>query len=76
LLKIYSSEHAALVGWDHVLDVDVSVFTTMLLEKLKGLLDQLTCVVFAFLVVVNFISYVHYEGSLGFKGGLTISVFE
>lgn len=35
------SKHAALVGGDHVLYVDVGIFSTVFLEDLEGLLDQL-----------------------------------
>merc|ERR1719247_3413459 len=37
-----SGEHATLVDGDHVLDVDESVFPTMYLQDLQGLMDKVT----------------------------------
>ena len=53
-----SVEHAALVGWDHVLDVDEGVVSSMLLEQLKGPLNQITEVHLLALRVVDFVALV------------------
>jgi len=34
------SEHAALVGGNHILNIDIGVFSSVLLENLQSLLDQ------------------------------------
>lgn len=53
-----ASEHAALVGGDHVLDVDVGVLAAVLLEHLQGLLDQLRQVLVLALSVVDLVANV------------------
>jgi len=57
-IKLVSSEHAALVCGDHVLNVDVCVLSPMPLEEFQSLLDQVTHVVVALLVVVDFVAEV------------------
>ena len=52
------SEHAAFIGWDHILDVDVSILTTMLFKQFKSLLYQVTDILSLSLTVVNLISNV------------------
>ena len=37
-----SVEDTALIGWDHILDVDEGVFSSMDLEKLESVLDQIS----------------------------------
>ena len=51
-----ASEHAALVGGDHILDVDVGVLASMLLEHFKCLLDQVTQVFVLALSVIDFVA--------------------
>ena len=53
-----SVEHAALVGGDHVLDVDESVVATVLLEKLECLLDKVAEVLLLALGVVDSVALV------------------
>ena len=53
-----SVEHTALVGGDHVLDVNEGVIATMLLEKLERLLDQVAQVLLLALRVVNSVALV------------------
>jgi hypothetical protein len=55
----FASEHAALVGGDHVLDVDVCVLSSVFLQDLKGLLDQIGKVLLLALSVVDLVSDVH-----------------
>ena len=50
------SEHAALVGGDHVLDVDVGIFPTVLFEHFEGLLDEVRQVFVLALSVVDLVS--------------------
>ena len=49
------SKHAALVSRDHILDVDIRVFSSMLLQNLQGFLDQITQILVLALSVVNFV---------------------
>ena len=49
------SKHAAFVGGDHVLDVDVGVLSPVLLQNLQGLLNQVGQVLALLLSVVDFI---------------------
>jgi hypothetical protein len=53
-----SVEHAGLVGGDHVLDVDEGVFSTVGLEELEGLLDEVAEVKSLALAVVDLVSEV------------------
>ena len=53
-----SVEHTALVGGDHVLDVNEGVIATMLLEKFERLLDQVAQVLLFALRVVNSVALV------------------
>jgi hypothetical protein len=40
--KLYSVEDAALVGWDHVLDVDECILSSVSFEHFKCLLDKVS----------------------------------
>ena len=51
-----SCQHAAFVGWDHVLDVDKSVLSSSLFEELQGILDEVTQVALLSLGVVDLVS--------------------
>ena len=53
-----SVEHTALVGGDHVLDVNESVVATVLLEKLECLLDKVAEVLLLALGVVDSVALV------------------
>ena len=53
-----SVEHAALVGWDHILDVDERVFTSVNFEHLEGRLDQFSKVLPLSLAVVDLVTEV------------------
>ena len=53
-----SVEDAGLVGWDHVLDVNESVLTSVRFETLEGLLDKVTQVLALSLRVVDLVSNV------------------
>jgi len=57
-----SVEHAALVCWDHVLDVNESVLATVHLEELESLLDEVAEVASLSLGVVNLVSQVEVLG--------------
>lgn len=50
------SEHAALVGGNHVLDVDVCVLAAVLLKHFQSLLDQLRQVLVFALSVVDLVA--------------------
>jgi len=54
----YSVEDATLVGWDHVLDIDESVLTSVGLEKLKSLLNKVSQILSLSLSVVDLVSQV------------------
>jgi len=57
ILSSHSSvKYAALVGRDHILNVDEGIFSTMGLEHLKGLLDQIAQVQTLPLAVVDLIA--------------------
>lgn len=53
-----SIENAGLVSGDHVLDVDESIFATVSLKHLEGLLDKVTNVETLALRVVNLVTQV------------------
>ena len=53
-----SVEHAALVGGDHILDVNESVVTTVHLEHFESLLDEVTEVLLLALRVVDVVAHV------------------
>lgn len=53
-------QQARLVGGDHVLNVDKGIFSSVALEGLQRLLDQVTNVLPLLLAVVNAISGVHW----------------
>ena len=53
-----SVQHAALISWDHVLNVDECIFTSVDLEKFKRCLDEFTQVLSFSLAVVNLVSHV------------------
>ena len=57
-----SVEHAALVGGDHVLDVDKSVVATVHLELFECLLDEVTEVLQLALRVVDVVAHVQVVG--------------
>lgn len=53
-----SVEDATLISWDHVLDIDEGVFSSVSLESLESLLNKVTQVVSLSLSVVDFVSQV------------------
>ena len=53
-----SVEHTALIGGNHVFDIDECIFSTVLLEYFKGCLNQITKVAALSLTVINFVSQV------------------
>ncbi len=53
-----SVEHAALVGWDHVLDVNERVIAAVLLEHFECLSDHIAEVVSLALSIVDLVSLV------------------
>ena len=57
-----SVEHAALVGGDHVLDVDEGVVATVHLEHFECLLDEVTEVLLLALRVVDVVAHVQVCG--------------
>ena len=57
-----SVEHAALVGGDHVLDVDEGVVATVHLEHFECLLDEVTEVLLLALRVVDVVAHVQVIG--------------
>ena len=57
-LAARSVEHAALIGGDHVLDVNESIVTTVHLEALERLLDKVAQVLLLALGVVNAVTHV------------------
>ena len=61
-LYLVSVEDTRLVGGYHVLNVDESVFSTVHLEQLQGLLDQVSEVVALPLRVVDFVAHVQVFG--------------
>ncbi len=52
------SKHTALIGWDHVLNIYIGVFPSMLLQHLQRLLNQLRQILILPLRIVNLISYI------------------
>ena len=57
ILSSHSSvEYAALVGWDHILNVDKGILPTVGLEHLEGLLDQVAQVQTLPLAVVDLVT--------------------
>lgn len=57
---VWRSEHAALVGWDHILNVDVCILSTVLFENLQSFLDQVRKIFVLSLSVINFITDIYY----------------
>ena len=53
-----SVEDTTLIGWDHILDVNESVLSSVLLEELEGSLDEVSQVLALPLCVVNLVSKV------------------
>jgi hypothetical protein len=53
-----SVKYARFISWDHILDVDESIFSSVHLEELKGLLDKISQVEALSLTVVNLVSNV------------------
>jgi len=64
LIAFFSVEHTALIGGDHVLDVDESVLATVHFEHFQGFLDQVTKVQILSLGVLDLVTDV---GVLSFK---------
>ena len=54
-----SVEHARLVGWDHVLNINEGVLSSVGLEHFEGLLDEVTQVLALSLGVVDLVAEVH-----------------
>lgn len=52
-------EHAGLVCWHHILDVDESISATMLLQYLKCFLNKFTNISMIHLCVINSIPQIH-----------------
>ena len=52
----FSVKYAALVGWDHILNVDKGILPTVGLEHLEGLLDQVAQVQTLPLAVVDLVT--------------------
>lgn len=57
----FLSEHTTLVCGYHVLDVDVGILASILLQDLKSFLHQISKVLFLLLCVVYFVADVHYH---------------
>jgi len=57
-----SVEHAALVGGDHVLNVNECIISSVCLEKLEGLHDEVTKVKLLALTVVDLVTLVQVLG--------------
>jgi hypothetical protein len=53
-----SVEHATLVGWYHILDVNEGIISTVRFKHLKGVDDKIAQVLALALTVINFISLV------------------
>ena len=53
-----SVEDATFVGWDHVLDINESVFSSVGLEKLESLLNKVSQILSLSLSVVDLVSQV------------------
>lgn len=49
------SEHATFIGGDHVFYVDVCILSSVLLQDLQGLLDEIGEILIFALRVINFI---------------------
>jgi len=69
-----SVQDAGFVRWDHVLNVDESIFSSVHFEKLQGSLDQVSRVAHFSLAVVNLISDVHVLGLEQVHDGEDLSV--
>ena len=59
-IKGRQSEHAALVSGNHIFDVDVGIFSSVLLQNLEGFLNQISQIFVFSLRIINFISDVYY----------------
>lgn len=57
-----SVEHAALICWDHVLDVNERVLSTVLFEEFESLLDEIAKVASLSLRVVDLVAQVEVLG--------------
>ena len=57
-----SVQDTALIGWDHVLDVDERVLASVLLEHFEGLLDQVPQIAALPLAVINLVAHVRVLG--------------
>lgn len=69
-----SVENAAFISWDHVLDVDECVFTSVLFEKFEGLLNVVTDVQSLALSVFNLVTQVSVLGLQEVKDGQDLTV--
>ena len=56
--SISSVEDTTLISWDHVLDIDESIFSSLSFESLKGSLDKVTQILSLSLRVVNLVAQV------------------
>lgn len=70
------SEHTALIGRNHILNVDIGVLPAMLLQDLKSVLYQFSNPRVIPLSIIYFITNVHFIqimiNSKGSKGGLHV----
>jgi len=55
-VEIISVENAAFESWDHILNVNKGIFSSMNFEHFKCLLDQISKIKALSLAVVNFVS--------------------
>ncbi len=58
-LRLSLLEHYRFIGWDHVFDVDESVWTSSFLQDFQSLLNQVADVLVKSLVVVDRVSHIH-----------------
>lgn len=58
LLHLHSVKNTALVGWNHVFNVDESVLSSGLLQKLEGLRNQIAQVESLSLAVLDLVAAV------------------
>ena len=56
--SISSVEDTTLISWDHVLDIDESIFSSVSFESLEGSLDKVTQILSLSLRVVNLVAQV------------------
>ena len=58
-MQARSVKHAALIGGDHVLDVNKCIFSTVHLKKLESLLNQVAKVIALALTVIDLITQIY-----------------